>query len=282
MTLTASNVNGSDVKARSGYINVTERPVPTVADFTENVTTGVAPLTVQFNDTSTGSPIGWQWNFGDFTANVTSRNATHTFETAGVFTVTMTVTNGAQSSTASHWVSVTPPSLTSYTIPLKQGWNLVSFPLVNFTLKASDLNGTGIFVVAAFNRTTGGYDMFANGISNITNDITMRTDVSYFIFCTNDTVLDVNGPSPSGRNTIINPGWNLIGWSSFYSNDAKSVCAELSGFQVVARYNAATDGYDMYAEGISRDSYNFLMRDGIGYYLFTNSTVPQTLYYESA
>jgi PKD repeat protein len=34
-------------------------------DFTANVTSGAAPLTVQFNDNSTGSPTGWAWYFGD-------------------------------------------------------------------------------------------------------------------------------------------------------------------------------------------------------------------------
>jgi hypothetical protein len=41
-----------------------------VAQFTGNPTSGPAPLTVQFNDSSTGSPTGWAWYFGDenFTA----------------------------------------------------------------------------------------------------------------------------------------------------------------------------------------------------------------------
>ncbi len=37
------------------------------ADFTGNVTTGTAPLTVKFTDESTGNPDGWAWYFGDET-----------------------------------------------------------------------------------------------------------------------------------------------------------------------------------------------------------------------
>ena len=37
------------------------------AAFISNVTGGPAPLTVQFNDTSTGDPDGWTWYFGDET-----------------------------------------------------------------------------------------------------------------------------------------------------------------------------------------------------------------------
>ena len=42
---------------------------PPVADFSGSPTTGDAPLSVSFIDTSTGSPTGWAWFFGDETYN---------------------------------------------------------------------------------------------------------------------------------------------------------------------------------------------------------------------
>ncbi|MGZ4067953.1 MAG: PKD domain-containing protein, partial [Bacteroidia bacterium] len=45
-----------------------------------------------FNNTSTGGS-SYQWNFGDGTANSTLQNPTHTYASAGVFAVTLTVTN---------------------------------------------------------------------------------------------------------------------------------------------------------------------------------------------
>ncbi|MFA5415251.1 MAG: lectin like domain-containing protein [Methanoregula sp.] len=52
-------------------------PPPPVANFTANVTSGTAPLVVQFTDTSPGSPTGWAWFFGDeqYNAPWTVRNA---------------------------------------------------------------------------------------------------------------------------------------------------------------------------------------------------------------
>ena len=38
-----------------------------VANFTSNVTNGTTPLSVQFNDSSTGNVSSWNWNFGDVT-----------------------------------------------------------------------------------------------------------------------------------------------------------------------------------------------------------------------
>ena len=36
-----------------------------VADFTSDVRTGTAPLTITFTDTSIGTPTSWSWDFGD-------------------------------------------------------------------------------------------------------------------------------------------------------------------------------------------------------------------------
>jgi hypothetical protein len=69
-----------------------------VADFGSNRTSGIAPLTVQFTDTSTGSPADWLWDFGDGTT-ATTQHPVHRYATSGNFTVTLTVTSGSASDT---------------------------------------------------------------------------------------------------------------------------------------------------------------------------------------
>jgi PKD repeat protein len=64
------------------------------ADFSSNVTSGTAPLSVQFTDQSTGSPTSYAWDFGDGTTS-TEQNPKHTYKTSGTYTVTQTVTNDA-------------------------------------------------------------------------------------------------------------------------------------------------------------------------------------------
>jgi len=59
------------------------------ADFTQNVTSGAAPLTVQFTDKSSGRPNSWLWDFGDG-ATSAQQNPVHTYTGAGTFTVTLT------------------------------------------------------------------------------------------------------------------------------------------------------------------------------------------------
>ncbi|WOX55518.1 DUF3344 domain-containing protein [Methanoculleus palmolei] len=82
-----------------------------VADFETNVTAGEAPLAVQFNDTSTGSPTSWAWDFGDNTTSA-EQHPVHTYATAGTYSVNLTVTNaaGSDTETKTDYITVTAPS----------------------------------------------------------------------------------------------------------------------------------------------------------------------------
>ena len=73
-------------------------PVAPVADFTADVTTGSAPLTVIFEDQSTNTPTSWAWDFeNDGTVDSTIQNPSHTYDTPGSYTVSLTATNAAGS-----------------------------------------------------------------------------------------------------------------------------------------------------------------------------------------
>jgi PKD repeat protein len=70
-----------------------------VANFTASPASGSAPLPVQFMDTSTGSPTSWSWDFGDG-GTATIQGPSHTYATAGTYTVKLTATNSAGSNTS--------------------------------------------------------------------------------------------------------------------------------------------------------------------------------------
>lgn len=91
--LTASNSFGSDIEEKIGYIIVSNDGSSPVAAFTGNPTNGTAPLTVNFTDQSSNSPTSWQWNFGDGSTS-TQQNASHTYNSAGTYTVELEVSNG--------------------------------------------------------------------------------------------------------------------------------------------------------------------------------------------
>ena len=57
---------------------------------------GYPPLTVNFRDTSGGEPATWSWTFGDGGTS-TLQNPVHLYQTAGTYTVSLTVTNAGES-----------------------------------------------------------------------------------------------------------------------------------------------------------------------------------------
>lgn len=103
----AGESNSLSADSRAYLVKVyNDTAIVPVAGFKPNSTGGMAPLTMQFTDASTGSPTSWLWSFGDGTANVTTRNATHTFEKPGTYNVQLTASNGTVTSTASQKIEV--------------------------------------------------------------------------------------------------------------------------------------------------------------------------------
>jgi PKD repeat protein len=68
--------------------------------FVSAVTSGTAPLTVQFIDSSANLPTAWAWSFGDGGTS-TEQNPAHSYTMAGTYTVTLTATNADGSDTIS-------------------------------------------------------------------------------------------------------------------------------------------------------------------------------------
>lgn len=90
--LVVLNSSGADSITRNQYITVFPKPV---VAFTASDTTGCLPKTIQFTDQSSspgGTITSWLWDFGDGTTS-TSQNPSHTFSTAGNFTVSLRVVN---------------------------------------------------------------------------------------------------------------------------------------------------------------------------------------------
>ncbi len=108
LILTVSNSAGSNAVTKSSYIKVAAAVQKPVANFSSNVVSGTQPLNVAFNDKSTGTPIAWNWTFGDGTYSAV-KNPTHTYSSAGNYTVTLTATNAAGSNTVtkSSYIKVT-------------------------------------------------------------------------------------------------------------------------------------------------------------------------------
>jgi gliding motility-associated-like protein len=87
--------------------------VPVAAFSSSTVCFGQATA---FTDLTSGTPIGWSWNFGDASAAATTQNPTHTYGTAGSYTVTLIASGGSGcSDTISNTVTVNPVPAAAFT-----------------------------------------------------------------------------------------------------------------------------------------------------------------------
>jgi PKD repeat protein len=156
VTLTVTDNEGATGTATRG-ITVTANAAPTAA-FTATPTSGRAPLLVSFDGSASRDPdgtiAGYQWAFGD---GGTGSGATvqHTYNAAGTFTATLTVTdNQGATGTLSRTITVTPP-------------------VGSLSVTVKDTNGVGI-AGAAVVATVGGASR--SGTTNASG-VALLTDV---------------------------------------------------------------------------------------------------------
>jgi len=110
VSLTASNANGIASKTATITVSEQSKPVVPVASFTTNVTSGNAPLAVQFTDTSQYA-TGWQWDFeNDGTVDSNVQNPVHVYAVAGTYTVSLTASNANGMNSKFMTITVNAPS----------------------------------------------------------------------------------------------------------------------------------------------------------------------------
>jgi PKD repeat protein len=103
-----NNINATFVNRTS----ITSKcPPGPLASFASNVTCGLVPFRVQFNDTSYSSTnlTGWNWSFGDGNYSIT-QNPVFEYNLSGMFTVSLNVTNvwGSNISQVSNYIRGVP------------------------------------------------------------------------------------------------------------------------------------------------------------------------------
>ncbi len=144
LTVTDSSALQDDAQAPVNVV-LTDPPV---ASFTTSPSPaqGLAPLTVQFTDTSTdsdGTIVAWLWAFGDGNTS-TQQNPLHTYTAAGSFTATLTATDddALQNSTNVNVQVFAPtPPIASFTA-MPAGLSGSAPLFVQFTDSSSDADGS--------------------------------------------------------------------------------------------------------------------------------------------
>lgn len=141
------------------------------ANFTVNATHACNSLTATFTDLSTGSPTTWFWNFGNGQTS-TIQNPTILYSAAGVYTVSLTVTNGlgGNTITKTNFIVVDKSPVANFAISSTAG-------CLPFSVSFVDQSGT-----SSGSITNWSWDLGDGTTTNVQNPIhTYFVDSSYTV-----------------------------------------------------------------------------------------------------
>jgi len=110
-TCTVTDGNGCTTQATVTVTDVLD----IAASFVPNPGEGVATLNVDFTNTTTGSPVGYSWDFGNGSTS-TSTNPSTIYTTPGTYIVTLVVTN-AGGCTSTYFTTITVKEESTLTAP---------------------------------------------------------------------------------------------------------------------------------------------------------------------
>lgn len=164
-----------------------------------------------------------------------------------------------------------------FTINLNAGWNLISLPVLNNSVWASQLGGYGIRRVSLYNNNKGSFDTYVIGFSTADKDIQLKNGNAYFLDATGQASIPIKGTADGPRDVTLNAGWNAVGWSGLSTIKASDLGSRLSSIKRICRYNNANGGYDTYVVGFSSADKNFDIRPGEGYLINLNPGSAGTL-----
>jgi PKD repeat protein len=151
-------------------INTTSGSTVLNADFYASSTSVSVGSSVSFTDNSIGTYSSWYWDFGDG-ENSTSQNPSHTYNTTGTFTVSLTISEDANSDTETKtgYITVSEESFGEWIIQ-SSGFSTASRGIFNIsiadenTVWATAYDGTGGETnVQEFTKTTNGGDTWTPG-----------------------------------------------------------------------------------------------------------------------
>ncbi|MCB5261977.1 MAG: PKD domain-containing protein [Candidatus Cloacimonetes bacterium] len=141
------------------------------ANFNANITSGPAPLTVQFTDLSTAgtNPISyWHWDFGNGQSS-TAQNPLYCFNNPGSYTVCLTISDASGSSsteTKSGYINVSPSTIPGLNTSIQMQGNdaVISWDPIN-------VDESGF--------TPDYYFLYFNGCSTVSEDFYFLAPIPY-------------------------------------------------------------------------------------------------------
>ena len=130
-----------------------QQVTPITTQFITDKINGCAPLTVKFTDQSLGSPTSWRWDIGNNgSVEYTTNSPSHTFTTAGTYTIKLVALNDAVKDSVVKTALITVAPTLNASIDLIQ--NVTCNGSNNGSLKAIPTGGNGNYTYTWNNNQT--------------------------------------------------------------------------------------------------------------------------------
>jgi len=175
------------------------------------------------------------------------------------------------------------------TLHLKQGYNLMSLPLLNESLTASSLLkliGNASQSVFMYNATAGNYVSYDRKLVEFgipQPDFEIEPNAGYFVYVESDKDFTLIGiDNVFRRNVHLKTGYNLLGWTYTENSNVTSAFIRFSAIDSVFAFNSTTQKYTSHDRKLAEFGIpqpDFAIVPGCGYFVFSN--VECDLYYEA-
>lgn len=225
-------------------INTTSGGVSLTADFVADNTSISVGGTVNFTDNSTGTPTSWAWDFGDG-GTATTQNPSHTYNTAGVYTVQLTVSDGTNSDTETktNYIAVSNGPIGSWIeeasgfATASRGISYISIADAN-TVWATAYDGSGNNAnVQEFTKTTNGGTTWIPGTIDLGNT---ALGISMIDAIDANTAWVAAYPNGTGQTGGI---WKTIDGGSTWTRQNTASYNNASSFTNVVHFWDANNGF---------------------------------------
>jgi PKD repeat protein len=279
ITLTAGNGYGGNSITKVNYIVVDSGSSSLDVDFSANITTGYAPLQVEFTDLSTGRGIKSRvWTFSNnvtmFSENFSGQKIVHSFSEAGQYNVTLTVTaenNKNESMEKKYYINVRQSVPEQGTITLYKGWNLISTPLA---LKEQYRTAGQVFsLIDTESRSIYTYDAESKQFITLNSNSIIFPLEGIWIYSKNEVLLSFNYDltRPLTISKHLPSGWNLIGYPSTDPGNASEVLVTIANkWSTILCFDSVSQQYTstIFNEGVGGKSDQQLMFPLKGYWIY--------------
>ncbi|WP_204245337.1 DUF3344 domain-containing protein [Methanosarcina horonobensis] len=221
---------------------------PPVADFLASVTSGTAPLEVQFTDASTGTVSSYAWDFdNDGTVDSTQQNPLYTYGAAGTYSVNLTVTNadGSDFEVKTNYITVTQATqVTTNDLTISGLVNTVPasaiFAREANTVKVNNVKNTGTATLTNISIALYASDVSSGTVPvNTTTIASLASEETATVTLIDPTIRNLEGGTVT-YTAVVDPD-NLIAETDETNNNKSSAAKEV-------RYNGYK-GKGIYWEG---------------------------------